>query len=141
MLSAFHQRLAPNVVISSLEAHPARSRTIEGATERIIILRLRTRGAPGPTWSYRRRSLEGTSGTTAASAAFGLASSHDNGRLAHKPGGSGGATWVFDYDERRLDDDEAGYRFGAHSFVPGEYVTVRDQDNSHTFRVVAVENA
>jgi hypothetical protein len=64
-----------------------------------------------------------------------------NGRLAHKPGGSDGATWVFDYDESRLDDDEAGYRFGAHSFVPGEYVTVRDQDNAHTFRVVAVENA
>lgn len=63
------------------------------------------------------------------------------GWLAHKPGGSDGATWVFDYDEDRLDDDEAGYRFGAHSFTPGEYVTVHDQDRAHTFRVVAVENA
>ena len=63
------------------------------------------------------------------------------GRLAHKPGGIEGATWVFDYDESRLDDDEAGYRFGSHAFVPGEYVTVRDQESSHTFRVVAVENA
>lgn len=63
------------------------------------------------------------------------------GRLTHKPGGADGARWVFDYDESRLDDDEAGYRFGSHAFVPGEYVTVRDQDSSHTFRVVAVENA
>ena len=47
---------------------------------------------------------------------------------------------VFDYDDSRLDDDEAGYRFGAHTFVPGEYVTVSDQGSSHTFRVVAVEN-
>ena len=62
------------------------------------------------------------------------------GRLTHKPGGSEGATWVFDYDDSRLDDDEAGYRFGAHRFVPGEYVTVSDQGSSHTFRVVAVEN-
>jgi hypothetical protein len=46
---------------------------------------------------------------------------------------------VFDYDEERLDDDEAGYRFGTHVFAPGEYVTVRDQDASHTFRVVSVE--
>ena len=63
------------------------------------------------------------------------------GRLAHKAGGSDGATWVFDYDQNRLDDDEAGYRFGAHTFVPGEYVTIRDQNSAHTFRVVAVENA
>jgi hypothetical protein len=63
------------------------------------------------------------------------------GRLTHKPGGSEGARWVFDYDEHRADDDEAGYRFGAHAFVPGEYVTVRDQDSAHTFRVVAVESA
>jgi hypothetical protein len=63
------------------------------------------------------------------------------GHLVHKPGGSEGATWVFDYDDKRLDDDEAGYRFGAHAFVPGEYVTIRDQESAHTFRVVAVENA
>ena len=63
------------------------------------------------------------------------------GRLIHKAGGNEGARWVFDYDDSRLDDDEAGYRFGAHAFVPGEYVTISDQDSAHTFRVVAVENA
>ena len=63
------------------------------------------------------------------------------GQLSHKAGGSDGATWVFDYDESRLDDDEAGYRLGSHSFVPGEYVTISDQNRPHTFRVVAVDNA
>src|SRR5574340_702539 len=38
------------------------------------------------------------------------------GRLVHKAGGSEHARWVFDYDETRTDDDEAGYRFGAHAF-------------------------
>jgi len=48
---------------------------------------------------------------------------------------------VFDYDKRRTDDDEAGYRFGAHRIAPGEYLTLRDEDSEHTFKVVSVENA
>jgi hypothetical protein len=63
------------------------------------------------------------------------------GMLVHRPGGTEGATWVFDYDDDRLDDDEAGFRFSAHAFAPGEYVSIRDEDHSHTFRVVAVEAA
>ena len=59
----------------------------------------------------------------------------------HKPGGSEHARWVFDYDQSRADDDEIGYRFGAHRFVSGEYLTLRDQNSDHTFRVVSVENA
>ena len=43
------------------------------------------------------------------------------GRLLHKPG---------------------GYRFGAHAFVPGEYVSITDDEGeSHTFKVVSVEPA
>jgi hypothetical protein len=64
------------------------------------------------------------------------------GRLVHKPGGPEHARWVFDYDEKRVDDDEAGYRFGTHAFVPGEYVSIREDDGDvHTFRVVSVESA
>ena len=64
------------------------------------------------------------------------------GRLVHKPGGAEHARWVFDYDTARADDDEAGYRFGVHAFVPGEYVSIRDDDDElHTFRVMAVEPA
>ena len=64
-----------------------------------------------------------------------------NGVLVHKPGGAEHARWVFDYDKSRTDDDEAGYRFGAHRFAPGEYLTLRDEDSEHTFRIVTVENA
>lgn len=64
------------------------------------------------------------------------------GRLVHKPGGTQGARWVFDYDETAEEDDEAGYRFGEHAFRPGEYVSIRDEDGGlHTFQVVTVEPA
>jgi hypothetical protein len=64
------------------------------------------------------------------------------GRLVHKPGGREHARWVFDYDETAEDDDEAGYRFGAHRFQPGEYVSISDYDGEmHTFKVISVEPA
>jgi hypothetical protein len=48
---------------------------------------------------------------------------------------------VFDYDEAGTDDDEAGYRFGVHAFVPGEYVSIRGEDGGlHTFQVATVES-
>ena len=62
------------------------------------------------------------------------------GRLVHKPGGAEHARWVFDYDASTTDDDEAGYRFGGHAFTPGEYVSIRDDDDElHTFQVISVE--
>jgi len=64
-----------------------------------------------------------------------------NGYLVHKPGGREHARWIFDYDQTSDDDDEAGYRFGAHAFVPGEYLTLRDRKGEHTFKVVSVERA
>ncbi len=58
------------------------------------------------------------------------------GHLVRKPGGS----WAFHYDlDGDVDDDEAGYRFQTHLFQPGEYVSIREQDDTlRTFRVVAV---
>lgn len=62
------------------------------------------------------------------------------GRLVHKPGRTEHARWVFDYDADEDDDDEAGYRFDAHRFLPGEYASISGQDRKlHTFRVVAVD--
>jgi hypothetical protein len=62
------------------------------------------------------------------------------GRLVHKPGGAEHARWVFDYNPDKDDDDEAGYKFGAHAFLPGEYVSISGQDgNLHTFLVVTVD--
>lgn len=60
----------------------------------------------------------------------------DIGHLVRKPGGA----WAFHYDILGdADDDETGYRFGDEAFVPGEYVSVREHDDTmRTFRVVSV---
>lgn len=64
------------------------------------------------------------------------------GFLVHKPGGPEHARWIFDYNPSRADDDESGYRFGAHAFRLGEYVSIRNEDGeTHTYQVVAVEPA
>lgn len=66
----------------------------------------------------------------------------ETGFVVHKPGGPDHARWVFDYDVTAETDDESGYRFGSHAFMPGEYVSIRDEDDEmHTFRVVSVEPA
>jgi hypothetical protein len=63
----------------------------------------------------------------------------EHGMLVHRPGGKHGI-WKFDYDPATSDDDEAGYRFGAHAFRTGDYVSIRDEEGEmHTFRVVSAE--
>ena len=60
------------------------------------------------------------------------------GHLVRKPGGN----WAFHYDDDEgADDDESGYRLGNHIFAPGEYVSIREQEDDvlRTFRVVRVE--
>lgn len=60
----------------------------------------------------------------------------DVGHLVRRRGGS----WAFHYDIGGDEDDEAGYRFGEHPFVVGEYVSIRDEDGDlNTFQVVSVE--
>jgi hypothetical protein len=60
----------------------------------------------------------------------------DIGHLVRKPGG----TWAFHYDiHSDEEDDETGYRFGDHEFRVGEYVSVREDDGLHTYRVVRVQ--
>lgn len=64
------------------------------------------------------------------------------GVLVHRPGGAGGATWMIDYDQDRLGDEEAGYRLHQHRLIEGEYVTIEDDDGRpHTFQVVSVTPA
>ncbi|MGH2341800.1 hypothetical protein ACRC7T_09965 [Segnochrobactraceae bacterium EtOH-i3] len=59
------------------------------------------------------------------------------GVLVHRPGGS----WAFRYAEE-AEDDEAGYRFAAHAFTPGEYVSLKDEDGHlHPFVVASVARA
>lgn len=63
----------------------------------------------------------------------------ERGLLVHRAGGVGGATWAFDYKAGASDDEEQGYRFGAHDFVTGEYVSVRNGDGDLvTYRIVSV---
>src|SRR6202048_4735305 len=71
---------------------------------------------------------------------FWAGEAYEIGRLVHKPGGAEHARWVFDYNPDGDDDDEAGYRFGIHAFVPGEYVSISGHDGKlQTFRVVTVD--
>ena len=60
------------------------------------------------------------------------------GFLIRHPDGA----WVLDYDPEDEDDDEPGYRFGSHTFQPGEYVSIREHDGvMRTFRIAAVSPA
>ena len=58
------------------------------------------------------------------------------GHIVHKPGGA----WAFHYDIRGdAQHDETGFRFESHTFVPGEYVSLKEQDGVlRTFRVTSV---
>ena len=58
------------------------------------------------------------------------------GHVVRKPGGS----WAFHYDVHgNPDNDESGYRFGQHAFVPGEYVSIKEHDGVlRTFKVMSV---
>ncbi len=48
--------------------------------------------------------------------------------------------WYFDYDPADDSDDETGFRFGEERFVPGEYVSIKEDDGEmHTFQVMQVE--
>ncbi|MDH3196381.1 MAG: hypothetical protein OEL78_08725 [Hyphomicrobiales bacterium] len=60
------------------------------------------------------------------------------GHVIRKPGGA----WAFHYDILGdADDDETGYRFGDHTFRIGDYVTIKEHDDTlRTFRVVAAED-
>jgi hypothetical protein len=49
-------------------------------------------------------------------------------------------SWAFHYDVSGEDDDETGYRFQDERFVVGKYLSVREDDKQHTYRVVSVEH-
>ena len=57
------------------------------------------------------------------------------GHLVHKPGGA----WAFDYNPNTGADDEKGFKFDRHNFVPGEYVSITEHDGvMRTFFIKAV---
>ncbi len=47
------------------------------------------------------------------------------GHIIHKPGGA----WAFHYDIRGdATHDDTGYHFDTHKLVPGEYISLKEQD-------------
>jgi len=57
------------------------------------------------------------------------------GRIVHGPGGH----WHFEYPHANV-GDEAGFRLQSERFVPGEYVSIREDDDCfHTFQVIAIK--
>ena len=59
----------------------------------------------------------------------------ERGHLVHRRGGA----WAFTYDVAGKTADEAGYHFSDERFVPGEYVSIKEKDGVHAFRVSSVQ--
>jgi hypothetical protein len=57
------------------------------------------------------------------------------GHLVHRSG----ASWAFHYDLRGTREDESGFHFDRERFEQGEYVSVREDGEPHTFKVASVE--
>jgi len=38
--------------------------------------------------------------------------------------------WYFDYDAQRTSDDEPVFKLGDHRFLPGDYVTITDEEGT-----------
>lgn len=60
----------------------------------------------------------------------------DVGHLVHGPGG----IWSFHYDISGDGKDETGFHLQDEKFVTGEYVSVREGDLLHAYRVTSVEH-
>lgn len=50
---------------------------------------------------------------------------------------SGG--WAFHYDSHGSQADETGYRFADEHFSVGEYVSIKETDGTHVYRVASIE--
>lgn len=60
---------------------------------------------------------------------------HDIGHMVRRSGGQ----WAFCYDIKGDEDDAAGYHLSDEHFLAGEYVSIAENDGSHTYRVITVE--
>jgi len=40
------------------------------------------------------------------------------------------SVWYFDYDVQRTSDDEPVFKLGDHRFLPGDYVTITDEEGT-----------
>jgi hypothetical protein len=59
------------------------------------------------------------------------------GRLVRRPGGS----WAFRYSgDDAATEDEAAFHFGEEQLRVGEYLSIREDDEFHVYRIVTVEH-
>lgn len=57
------------------------------------------------------------------------------GQIVHGPGGR----FLFSYSDTDAEGAEIGVRLGQERFVPGEYISIREDDGrTHTFQVISV---
>lgn len=64
------------------------------------------------------------------------------GHLTRLPGGEGGATWAFTFHDAKGDTDETGIHMARHVFRPGEYVSIRrNEDEVVTLQVAEIGKA
>ena len=40
------------------------------------------------------------------------------------------SAWYFDYDAQRTSDDEPVFKLGDHRFLPGDYVTITNEEGT-----------
>lgn len=64
------------------------------------------------------------------------ANDKDVGHLVHGPAGM----WSFRYDISGDNADESGFNLQKEKFVTGEYVSIREGDLVHAYRVTSVEH-
>lgn len=58
------------------------------------------------------------------------------GHLVNRADGS----WALHYDIAGGDEDEVGFHFADEHFVPGEYVSIREGNKTHVYKVSTVEH-
>lgn len=58
----------------------------------------------------------------------------EHGYLVHRPGGG----WAFHYEGDANLTDEVGYHFADERFAIGEYVSINEGGDMHTYRVTSV---
>jgi hypothetical protein len=57
-----------------------------------------------------------------------------NGRLTHR-----GKTWIFDYDDTDIADDEPLFKLDRHTIKLGEYLSITEHDGvTRTFKVANI---
>lgn len=59
-----------------------------------------------------------------------------SGHLVHRPGGG----WAFHYEGEAGLPDDIGFHFADEHFVVGEYVSINEHGDMHTYRVTTVSH-